>query len=315
MTRFLLTTCLLFCQASGLAFAGVTDFRVGDIIELTAPFDADDYDWKIVGANYRESSNGKSVIVGAASNRDGSARAYTADVAGASIVDGKAVIQRGVVPFTVSWPDSPDPPQPTPITLRELVTAEQATRLAEYFRSFAAVIGTYKSPAQFWSAYDATFPVKGNAQLDAALKNRLEGPVEAKKGLSVVLLAIAKEFEGETPVPPTPPVPPATEGKRVVVIAQATEHEDPELDRVIVQLRKPGSTGQSFLAKAGHTLDILDDELIRKSKWNSLLGSKLSNLPKLFVIDPQTNTILFEQTIANGTTADNIIERIRETGG
>lgn len=297
---------LLFAVQSWAQITVPAQTKVGEPIVATTTFEGKAYDWTSPTAKLIVVDGGKQVFIWAA--------------AGLHRIELVAVkenykIERFAAEFKVG--DAPDPgPQPTPITLRELVTAEQATRLAEYFRSFAAVIGTYKSPAQFWSAYDATFPVKGNAQLDAALKNRLEGPVEEKKGLSTVLLAIAAEFDPQ-PVPPTPPPtpPPVTEGKRVVVIAQATEHEDPELDRVIVQLRKPGGPGQSFLAKAGHTLDVLDDELIRKSKWNSLLGSKLNNLPKLFIIDPQTNAILFEQTIANGTTADNIIERIRETGG
>lgn len=295
----------VICAQSWAQITVPAQSNVGEPIVASTPFEARSYDWLSPTAKLIPHEDGKGAFVWA---QPGTHRLELVAVT----EDYK--IHRFAAEFKVG--DAPGPTPPTPVTLRELVTAEQATRLAEYFRSFAAVIGTYKSPAQFWSAYDATFPVKGNAQLDAALKNRLEGPVEEKKGLSTVLLAIAAEFDPQ-PVPPTPPPtpPPVTEGKRVVVIAQATEHEDPELDRVIVQLRKPGSPGQSFLAKAGHTLDVLDDELIRKSKWNSLLGSKLNNLPKLFIIDPQTNAILFEQTIANGTTADNLVERIRESGG
>jgi len=292
---------LVICAQSWAQITVAPQSKVGEPIVASTTFKAKAYDWTSPTAKLIVVDGGKQVYLWAA---PGKHRLELVAVSEAY------KIERFAAEFKVG--DSPDPPQPTPVTLRELVAAEQAKQIAIYFRDFAGLVATLKSPGQFWTAFDTTFPIKGNEQLDAALRKRLEGPVEAKKGLSVVLLAIAAEFDAQ-PVPPTPP--PVTEGKRVVVIAQATENENPELDRVIVQLRKPGSSGQSFLTKAGHTLDALDDELIRKGKWNSLLGPKLNGQDQLFIIDPQTNAILFEQTIANGTTADNIIERIRETGG
>lgn len=224
-------------------------------------------------------------------------------------VDEDYTIKRFEEVFEVS-----DQAPPTPATLRDLVSDSDANLIAEFYRDFAANI-QFVTPSNFWPVHDAKFPVKGNSKLDNALRARLEPAVLKATGLSIELLAIADEFAKPSPVPPKPPVPPVVEGTRQVVIAYASEDSHPELDGVIVQLRKPGTPAQSFLANSGHTLDALDDETIRDSKWSPLLGSKLSNLPKLFIIDPQTNAILFEQTIADGTTADNITERIRETGG
>lgn len=138
------------------------------------------------------------------------------------VVDGEPFLQQDTKPFRVG--DSPGP-EPTPVTLRELVTAEQAKQIAIYFRDFAGLVATLKSPAQFWTAFDSTFPIKGNEQLDAALRKRLEGPVEAKKGLSTVLLAIAAEFDTQ-PVPPTPdqPVPDTKPG--LVRVTYVYEKDD-----------------------------------------------------------------------------------------
>jgi len=170
------------------------------------------------------------------------------------VVDGEPFYQKDTKPFRVG--DSPGP-EPTPITLRELVTAEQAKQIAIYFRDFAGLVATLKSPGQFWTAFDATFKFKDNTQLYAALRKRLEGPVEAKKGLSVVLLAIAGEFDAQ-PVPPTPP--PVTEGKRIAVIAHESADKTTAKGAMVVELRKPGTNASNYLKAKGHELYILDEK-------------------------------------------------------
>ena len=137
-------------------------------------------------------------------------------------VDGEPFYQKDTKPVRVG--DSPGP-EPTPVTLRELVTAEQAKQIATYFRDFAGLVATLKSPGQFWTAFDATFKFKDNAQLYAALRKRLEGPVEAKKGLSVVLLAIAAEFDAQ-PVPPTPDQPEPDTKPELVRVTYVYEKDD-----------------------------------------------------------------------------------------
>lgn len=225
-------------------------------------------------------------------------------------VDEDYTIRRYEQSFDVS--DSPSPP--TPATLRDLVTSDEAAQIAGYLRALADQVGGINGPTHFWSVWQQTFPVQGNAKLDAALKARLDPAIEKKAGLSVELKSIADEFEKEAPPKPTPP--PVTEGKRKILIAHESGDKASWFGQLTAELRKPGSNADSYLKANGHSLAILDDELIRESKgWNAIVGNKLDQLPRLFIIDPTTNAILFEQVIANGTTADNITERIRESGG
>lgn len=279
------------------------EHQLGRRIVASTPFEAKVYDWSCPTADVL-GEGGKAFIWAPAGKHTITLIAVTEQFE----------LKRWSQDFEVTS----DPVPPTPATLRELVSDAEAKKIAEYLRALAGQVSKIADASQFWSVWQQTFPVQGNAKLDAALKARLDPAIEAKKGLSTVLVAIADEFEKDTPKPPTPPTPtPVTEGKRQVVIAHESENDNPDFSSLIVSLRKPGGPADAYLKSHSHGLEILDDDLIRESdnKWNSLLSGRLDQLPRLFVIDPQTNAILFEQVIANGTTADNIIERIRETGG
>lgn len=298
----LLASLVLFLVASPLAgqINLAPEQYLGQRIVATAIGEAKNYDWSCPTADIL--SDGGSCLVWAKEGK------HTLTLI---TVDADYKIRRFEQDFEVN--DSPIPP--TPVTLRSLVSDSEAQKIAEYLRALADQVSKIESVAQFWSVWDQTFPVKGNAKLDAALKARLDPAIERQKGLSVVLVDLAAEFEAEQPTPPKPEPTPIVQGKRQVIVAYNTNDTSPDLDMTITHLRKPGTAAQAFLTKGGHVLDVLDRGQIADSKWQSLLGGKLDSLPKLFIIDPQTNAILFEQTIANGTTADNIVERIRETGG
>lgn len=275
--------------------------QLGEPIEATTPFDAKAYQWES-DAQLKPHTDGKGTFVWAREGR------HTITLIAVSEDYG---IHKWTADFEVV--DTPLPP--TPATLRELVSDSEAKSIAEFLRALAGQVTKIADAAQFWSVWQQTFPVHGNATLDAALKARLDPAIEKKAGLSGEMRAIADEFAKDAPVPPGPTPPPVVEGKREVVIVHESADKTPEFGSLVVELRKPGTNADSYLKSHGHTLTILDDELIRESKWNDLLGSRLDQLPRLFIIDPQTNAILFEVAIPPGYTADQITERIRETGG
>lgn len=293
---------LLLCIGTACGQISVPEHsRIGEPLIASTPFEAKVYDWEpSAGAKVIAAADGKSVFIWAREGKHSlKLTAVTEDFK----------LHKWTAEFTVD--DSPAPP--TPATLRDLVSADEAKAIAEYFTDFSKLVSSLKSAEQFWSAFDQTFPVKGNAALDSALRARLEGPVAKKLGLSAELLAIAAEFEKPAPVPPTPV--PVVEGKRVVLIVHESADKTPEFGEMIVELRKPGTDAAEDIKAKGHELLVLDDELLGESKWNAVIGSQVTQTPMLFVIDPRTNAILFKTAIPTGYTADNVTERIRETGG
>lgn len=128
-------------------------------------------------------------------------------------VDEDYTIRRFDQQFEVT--DSPAPP--TPATLRELVSDAEAKLIAEYLRVLAGQVGGIRDAEHFWLVWQQTFPVRGNAKLDAALQARITPALAKKTGLSVELRTIADEFEKESPKPPTPPVVEPTEPATSVV--------------------------------------------------------------------------------------------------
>ena len=206
--------------------------------------------------------------------------------------------------------DAPVPPKPvpTPVTLRSLVDDEQAAQLSEFYRDFSKAVESTPpaSVKQFLTVHDTMFALLGidNPQLDAALAKRLNGM--ELEGLSGELLKLAGEF-GDGPGPTPPPV---EQGARRVVILHETADDTPELGSLWVKLRT--GNADKYLTDNKHELLILDDDL--EGTYPNLLRDK-QELPAVFILDPHTNAILFQATLEPGTTADNIIERIRETGG
>mgnify|MGYP000157937020 CR=1 FL=1 len=306
LTR-LATYCALMVWASlaGAQIVVPSKVQLGDEISASTPFEAKGYKWKST-AKLHVLPDGKSAFIWARPGRHSvTLTAVTEDYE--------------IHEFNASFEVVDSPLPPTPVTLRELAgDDETAAKLAEYFKTIAGQIQPTTTAAKFWAGYEASFKVQVSTELDTALRARLTKALESLPTLADSLRAIAAEFEAQpepTPVPPKP-VPPVVEGKRKVLIAHESSDKSPWFGELTTELRKSGSNAEAYLKAHGHTLTILDDELIRESPtWSAIVGSKLDALPHLFIIDPQTNAILFEQVIANGTTADNITERIRETGG
>jgi hypothetical protein len=279
MTRTLASLILLLV-ASPL-WADIPTYRVGDKIILEAGFEADDYDWRIAGAQLLELDNGKSVAVWAAPGRK-----YDWDVSGAIVVDGKGQVKRNGGEFTVTS----DPAPPTPATLRDLVSDSEAKLIAEFYRDFAANI-QFVTPDNFWPVHDAKFPVKGNKKLDAALRKRLEPAVEKKVGLSIELRAIADEFDKESPRPdpPTPSVAPIPEPGLHVLIVEETEDrlKLPEGQRDIITATEWRA---SWMAKGGEIRmrDPSDEHPNDAAKWNKAMQRPRSGLPWVIISNGTT---------------------------
>lgn len=301
MNRILLAVLLLIVSP---AWAQVTVTQL-TVVSCDVPIPAGvkaEYDW-YADASVRIAPNGN----GATANLSGEPGTY----------DGAVVAKFGdkrvATAFTVTLGNAPAPPDL--VTLRSLVTDAEAKLIAEYFTGISKAVSQLKSPEQFWQAYEATFPVKGNAKLDTAIRARLKAallkPLEFSKGL----LDLAAEFDS-APVPPKPePEPVVTQGARAVVIVHETGDNNPDFGSLQVSLQRPNGSSQKYLKAGKHTLEILDDEL--GGKWSDVLKGKVAGmvLPALFVIDPKTNEVLFGQSIPVTYTADNVIERLRENGG
>lgn len=126
-----------------------------------------------------------------------------------------------------------------------------------------------------------------------------------------------------TPVPPTPPpdpvVPPPTPtpvGKLTAVIVRESEEDTPVLGGVFVALR----TGEpaKWLRERGHTLVIIDDDTTDAQGNPIPLVQTFKSLgiamPALFLLD-STNQVIHKSTLSATTTADGILQVIRDTGG
>lgn len=151
-------------------------------------------------ANYEDLGSGRIALWGTSHQKS------TIRATAIWAIDGEPDGQVDQKSFAVGEAPKPEPTPPTPATLRELVSADEAKVIAEYLRVLAAGIADI-APADFWPIWELSFPVKGNAKLDAALKARLTPAVVKKIGLSVELLAVADEFD--KPAPPAPPVMPS----------------------------------------------------------------------------------------------------------
>lgn len=276
--------------------------QLGEPIEATTPFEAKAYQWES-DSRLKPHADGRGTFVWARPGKH-------------SITLIAVTESYEIKKWTASFEVIDSPLPPTPVTLRELAGAD-AEKLAEYFNTIAGQITSTTTPAKFWAGYEASFKITVSPELDTALRTRLTTALLDLPTLADSLRAIAAEFKEPGPEPPipVPPTPPVVEGKRDVVIVHESADKTPEFGSLVVELRKPGTNADNYLKSKGHTLTILDDELLRESRWNSLLGSRLDRLPRLFIVDPRTNAILFEVAIPPGYTADQITERIRETGG
>lgn len=226
--------------------------------------------------------------------------------------------------FTVG--DAPEPPQPVE-TLRSLVDDKTAALLGPKYQAWSNAVraSTSTDVDAFRKAHNASYTalvVPANPKLEAAITLRIDtaiGPNTAfndanRARLADALALIAAELSDGPKPPVVVPPEPVTSGKRQLVILYESEENDPETGALYVKLRS-GATAKYFKDNGHPSPQILDDDL--SGKWTDMLRSEASllDLPAMFILDPKTNAILFKSAIANGTTAENIVERIRETGG
>lgn len=119
------------------------------------------------------------------------------------------------------------------------------------------------------------------------------------------------------PEPEPDPEPTPQEGPRTVMLLYESEDSSPQLAALMVGLRN--GTPAKYLADKKHRLLILDDDATDQLGRPIALVEKLLargiELPALFICDSATGKCLKEMHIESGTTADNIVERVREAGG
>ena len=82
-----------------------------------------------------------------------------------------------------------------------------------------------------------------------------------------------------------------------------------------IDLRKPGGPADVYFHENHHTLDILDDELVKEGPQKAILTPLLNQLPVAIIMDAQRTQVLKTVPLSPGVTADNITEYVRQTGG
>jgi hypothetical protein len=114
------------------------------------------------------------------------------------------------------------------------------------------------------------------------------------------------------PVPPPQPVP---VGKLTAVVLHESEDDSPAFARMAVALRS--GSAATWLKDNGHKLLILDDDTVDAEGQPIKLVATLKQLgvqmPALFVLDGKDQVVL-KQTLADSTTADNVVELLRRVG-
>lgn len=115
------------------------------------------------------------------------------------------------------------------------------------------------------------------------------------------------------PVPPPQPVP---VGKLTAVVLHESEDDSPAFARMAIALRS--GSAATWLKDNGHKLLILDDDSVDAEGQPIKLVATLKQLgvqmPALFVLDGKDQVVL-KQTLADSTTADNVVEYLRRIGG
>ena len=236
-------------------------------------------------------------------------------------LDGKirTVIDTEIIEVYSEGP-TPDPPDEG---LRELVSEVSASVLAEFHRDFAAEASGCKTAAVCQGVYQSQRTALGLTDADQAyvvcdarLNPLFVDPLDTA-ALSAELSKIATEFGGDSPDPPDPPEPES--GSRYVLIVRETANDTPQRSGEFVKLRS--GTAADYLTNNSHQLYILDDDAVDGDgaeapllrQYRSEIQS--AGLPALLILDGKTKSLIKAQQLPRGFTADNVIERIRETGG
>lgn len=239
---------------------------------------------------------------GASAINGGKGRAYLWGSASHSV---SAVIALADADADLLWLEAPfvvgdAPPTPPPVvqTLAQLA-GDKAAALSAMYAEFATALagGLFDDVAHFrrTEAAGLTGRKLAGHGATAAIAERLD--VTSLDELQAAVALVVEELgAGPTP-PPVPPTP--APGKRHVVILHETEDQSPDEAILFNELR----TGESAktLKAAGHTLDILDDEL-----RPDLTGVPL---PAMYVTDPATKAVLYSQPMPR--TAPEIVGAIR----
>ncbi len=237
------------------------------------------------------------------------------------------VFRIGVAPPTptpVPDPNSEPEPQPDEDTLCKLVTAGQAVRLAAVYRAQATIIegGGGETTGQFRTAHDSQIVkegLEGHGAIDvvAARLNIIlgSGDVELSDELRATLAAclhgLSVDFECDPPEP--------EQGKRVVLVVRETTDTSPERGLLYTALRD--GTAADYLANNEHRLLILDDDSLDETGAPASVLAEVqesfdsTGLPALLILEADSRAILYAAKLEDGTTADNVIEILRQNGG
>jgi hypothetical protein len=284
-------------------------YQLGEPIQASTGFNAKTYAWECDTAQLIPGPDGRTVYIWA---REGKHSLRL------NAIPESYDLKIGRVEFEVVRTD-PGP------SVRSLVTDPAiAKEIGDYFEAISRQVTDRTTATTFWNGYEKTFKWTGlYPKLDDVLKKRLSDALKRPTALSNALRALALEFRGgtivgpiiEVPEPGPVVVPIVEQGQRIVIIAHESADKEMWFGDLIVDLRKPGTAASEYFKGKGHQLEIMDDELLLKSKWSQYVAGRLGTLPVMFVLDANTKELLKTVPITSATTADNITERVRETGG
>jgi hypothetical protein len=116
---------------------------------------------------------------------------------------------------------------------------------------------------------------------------------------------------GPTPPTPTPPQP----GKRVVWLVYESTATTVPLGQLLTQIRQPPHA--AYLASAGHTLAIADDDAVDENGQPPKYIAELRphwegmTLPVLFIAEKGTNKVVHKESLPANATAASVIEIVK----
>lgn len=122
---------------------------------------------------------------------------------------------------------------------------------------------------------------------------------------------------GPDPPKPDPPIPPVVAGPRTIILLRESAEDTPSMGRLINSLQ--AGKAREYLRSKGHSCFVLDDDAVNSAgqpselvaKWKAFLDVPL---PAVAILDDKQN-VLFKISLAEGTTADDVISWLKSKGG
>jgi len=234
-------------------------------------------------------------------------------------------------------PPPPPPPPPLSTVVETVKNAVKNTVTANTVASFTSLAAAYtvvaeditsgklttiadikadtKSRSQSAIGSDATALSQWTSILSTSLTPLLnqmstDGRLTTTAQHAAVWLEIAEGIrQGLTAVPD-----PTVEGKKYVVIIYETADSSAAFGRMRTGLRS--GPAADYLSSKGHWLTFSDDDAGSSEISDKLRSAYQSmTLPVLFLLDQQTESVLYKESLPANATADSVIATIKAHGG